>query len=357
MAKRSLCALFCLGAWLSVAASYRTPNFVVDAPNAQIAQQVGQYAEHYRREKAMLWLGYEMPQWPQPCPLRVTITMGGSGGATSFGFDRGQVLYQKMQIEGTLERLLASVLPHEVTHTVFAFYFRQPVPRWADEGGSVLSEDQLERNRHDKLVRNMLNNRRAMPLRRLFALKEYPPDVMVLYAQGYSVTDFLVGKSSRPEFLNFIADGLQRGWDQSVQTHYGYRNVDELEQAWLQHLKNTKQQPPTEVASRDPKSPGAAADAASREPKSPTTADAARQVVVRQTVPPAQPFEPGSEPVYRGAAPESDASFRPAARKNRPAPPALEPMKKAPPLARLGPPQFVPLDRSGVPMAMPGYSD
>ena len=71
-----------------------------------------------------------------------------------------------MHIEGTLERLLASVLPHEVTHTVFAFHFRQPVPRWADEGGSVLSEDEIERKRHDRLVRNILNNRRAMPLRR-----------------------------------------------------------------------------------------------------------------------------------------------------------------------------------------------
>ena len=33
-------------------ARYQTANFVVDAPNAQVAQQVGQYAEHYRKEKA-----------------------------------------------------------------------------------------------------------------------------------------------------------------------------------------------------------------------------------------------------------------------------------------------------------------
>ena len=40
-----------------------------------------------------------------------------------------------------MERMLHSVLPHEMTHTVFAHHFRYPVPRWADEGGSVLSED------------------------------------------------------------------------------------------------------------------------------------------------------------------------------------------------------------------------
>src|SRR5262249_42970252 len=50
----------------SMGATQRTPNFVVTAPTPQIATQVGQYAEQYRREKAQLWLGEEMPQWPQP---------------------------------------------------------------------------------------------------------------------------------------------------------------------------------------------------------------------------------------------------------------------------------------------------
>ncbi len=163
------------GVWPPWAPRYRTPNFVVEAPTPEIAQQVGQYAEHYRKEKAMQWLGQEMPQWPEPCPLHVTVTMNGSGGATSFAFDHGHILGQDMHIEGSLDRLLASVLPHEVTHTVFAYYFRQPVPRWADEGGAVLSEDDIERNRHDQLVRQILNTPgRAIPLRRLFSLTQVP---------------------------------------------------------------------------------------------------------------------------------------------------------------------------------------
>lgn len=322
MARRPLSVLcVLLGASLSLAATYRTPNFVVEAATPQIAQQVGQYAEHYRKEKALQWLGTEMPRWGQPCPLRVTVTMGGSGGATSFAFDSGRVLSQKMHIEGTLERLLASVLPHEVTHTVFAYHYRQPVPRWADEGGSVLSEDDIERKRHDRLVRNILNNRRAMPLRRLFALKEYPPDVMVLYAQGFSVCDFLVGRSSRPAFLNFIADGMRSGWDNAVQQHYGFRNVEELEQAWLQHLRDTKQQQPTEVARGVP-------------PAGTTTSALADQVVVRNTVPPAAPLDDAPGPIYRGVAPTPDErgqSFQPTSR---------QPVPMDGPVVRLGAPQF-----------------
>ncbi|MGE3803805.1 MAG: hypothetical protein AB7K24_03915 [Gemmataceae bacterium] len=275
--------LILIGILGSMGAQYRTPNFVVDAPTPQIAQQVGQYAEHYRKEKAMQWLGYEMPTWPQPCPLQVKVTMGGAGGATSFAFDQGQVLGQHMTIEGSLDRLLASVLPHEVTHTVFAFYFRTPVPRWADEGGSVLSEDDQERQRHDQLCRNILNHGRQMPLRRLFALREYPDDVMLLYAQGYSVTDFLVGKSNRQTFIRFVAQGMREGWDSASRT-YGYRSIEELEQAWLQHLRDTKR-PPAQFARN--------------------TADPDHRLLVRQTVPP-QPVLSPPAPVFRGQTPMPD---------------------------------------------------
>jgi hypothetical protein len=332
MTRRLLNLIPLLGAFLSLGAgSYRTPNFVVEAATPAIAKQVGDYAEHYRREKAMLWLGREMPQWPEPCPLRVTVTPGGSGGATSFAFDRGQVLGQNMHIEGTLERLLASVLPHEVTHTVFAFHFRQPVPRWADEGGSVLSEDEVERKRHDQLVRNILNNRRAMPLRRLLSLRDYPQDVMVLYAQGFSVCDFLVGKSSRPAFLNFVADGMSKGWDLAARTHYGFQNVEDLEQAWLQHLRDTKQRPPAEVAQGPTWRPSTSASPVSQE------------ILVRQTAPPVPPLDGLRPSTARGAAPRPedapDQTFRPTG--FVPSPPVtLGTPVPAPPMVRLGQPDF-----------------
>src|SRR5580704_2042725 len=152
MVTRRLLFFVLAGIFTSMGASYRTQNFIVEAPTQEIAERMGQWAEYYRRDKAIQWLGREMPPWPEPCPLRIKVTRGSAGGATSFNFEHGQV-WQTMEIEGTLERLQNSVLPHEVTHTVFAHYFRCPVPRWADEGGAVLSEDELERNNHDLMVR------------------------------------------------------------------------------------------------------------------------------------------------------------------------------------------------------------
>src|SRR5262249_16855750 len=149
-----------------------------------------------------------------------------------------------------------------------------PLPRWADEGGAVLSEDDVERNRHDQMVRQILNAGRAIPLRRLLVLKEYPSEVMALYAEGYSVTNFLVSKSSRPAFLNFVAEGMRGGWDAALQKHYQMRNVEELEQAWLTQLRNPKKQP-VQLADN------------TRSP----SGDGSPHLVVRQTVPPIQPFD------------------------------------------------------------------
>jgi hypothetical protein len=314
-----------------LAAMYRTTNFVVNAPTPQLAQAFGQWAEYYRKEKAQLWLGHEMPNWGQPCPLHVTITMDGPSGATTFQYARdasghGFVADQDMKIQGPLDRLIYSVLPHEITHTVFAYYFRCPLPRWSDEGGSVLSEDDLERERHDKIVRQILNSGQQIRLRNLFPMREYPRDVMCLYAQGYSVVDYLVKRSDRQKFLQFIAYGMQNNynnWDNAARSFYGHNSIEELEGAWLKYLRDTKGQPHMQLAQNRGGTP---------------TVAAAGQTVVRLTVPPVQPLQP--TPVYRGQAPEQEGPrWGPAGGAPRYLPDVPAP---APAQVHLGQPQFGP---------------
>jgi hypothetical protein len=337
MASRPAIILVLAGALASLGATYPTANFLVEAPDQAFAKQIGDAAEHYRRQKAMEWLGYEMPTWGRRCPLRVTVTGNGSGGATEFQFDNGRILSINMHIEGTADRLIASVLPHEITHTVLAYYFRTPLPRWADEGGSVLSEDEQERAMHDHTVQQILRTPgRSIALRRLFTLMQYPNDVMVLYAEGYSVTNFLVGLGGRQTFLSFVAQGMQNNnnnWDAALRSHYRFRSVEELEGAWVQHLRSGRQQP-TQLAS------GRGAIA--------TTSSASR-VVVRQTAPPAQPILGPPQPIYRGQMPD-EPEARPAPRPDYRQPPAPPPQPMngpqpgyqvpPPPAVRLGAPEY-----------------
>ena len=137
-----------------------------------------------------------------------------------------------MTVEGRLDRILASALPHEITHTIFAAYFGGPMPRWADEGASLLSEDLVERQRHDQISVDLFARRGEMPLARLFVVENYPRDLMGFYGQGYSISRFLIEMGGRPRFLEFVRDGMKDGWDTAARAHYQLANVRELDRAW-----------------------------------------------------------------------------------------------------------------------------
>lgn len=228
-------ALLLCGSLLADAAVYRTPNFVVTAPTAEIARRAGKTAEAWRKKLAVEWLGKEMPDWYRPCRVRVDVGQIGAGGATTFSFDRGHVFGWNMRVQGTLQRILDSVIPHEVSHTVFASFFRRPLPRWADEGAATLVEHESEQRVQLLRLKQVLGTREQFPLRKLLMMKDYPRDmhqVLVLYAQGFSLADYLVQKAGRRTYLKFLDDAYRNGWDAALKRHYGFARVESLEKQW-----------------------------------------------------------------------------------------------------------------------------
>src|SRR5262245_13943237 len=97
--RRSLFATLALLSAISTAdaANVKTTNFIVETARQDDAEEFARLAEHYRKQKAIEWLGKEMPTWRQPCRLRVIVRAEGAGGATTFDFN-GQTVYQEMQI-------------------------------------------------------------------------------------------------------------------------------------------------------------------------------------------------------------------------------------------------------------------
>src|SRR5207245_307951 len=155
-----------------------------------VARQVGEAAESCRKKIARLWLGRELPAWSEPCVLEVQRSPAGRrGGYSTFYFDGGRVLGQRLQLKGSLKEILPQVLPHELTHSILANHFGRPVPRWADEGTAILGEDEAEKNRRDAQMMSFLGNQdRAYVLCELFDLHHYPHDLRVFYTQSYSIT-------------------------------------------------------------------------------------------------------------------------------------------------------------------------
>ncbi len=143
-----------------------------------------------------------------------------------------------MRVQGTEQRILDSVLPHEVTHTILATHFRRPLPRWADEGACTTVEHMAEKKKQQNMLITFLKTNKGISFSQMFAMKDYPPDVLPLYAQGYSLARFLIDQGGRKKFVNFVGDGLRReDWTGAIARNYGYKSLGQLQDKWLDWVK------------------------------------------------------------------------------------------------------------------------
>ena len=215
----------------------QTPNFRVYARSAQLANDIARVAEDCRKQLAIHWIGHELPQWPEQCPIAVNDGPNRPAeGETKYSLVPGGVANFNMSVAGTPERIMDSVLPHEITHTVIASHLAKlgkPVPRWADEGACTTVEHQSERRKHEIMLVQFLSQGKGIPFKDLFALENYPPDMMPLYAQGYSLSCFLIAQGGPRHFVKFLERGMDtKNWVAATEEFYGYPMLGKLQVAW-----------------------------------------------------------------------------------------------------------------------------
>lgn len=215
-------------------AQHQSANFVVNAANPKLAVQIAEAAEKLRHDLAVEWLGAAIPDWPQACTITVQVDpLLAAGGATTTVYDHGNVFVWRMTIQGPVERIFDSVLPHEVTHAIFASHFRQQLPRWADEGGATNVELARQKTQYREMLLKCLRSGRGIAFDPMFAMTEYPADMMPLYTQGYALAEFLIDRGGRRKYVDFLSAGLKSGqWSAEVQRHYAIADLGELQTAW-----------------------------------------------------------------------------------------------------------------------------
>lgn len=299
MEARFSATLLILGAFCSLGASHRTENFIVRASSPQVSAGVAKAAEHFRKQLALEWLGRELPRWRHPCPIEVHVgPQYGAGGATSFRFQGREPIDWSMTIHGSYERVLDSVLPHEVTHTIFATHFGRPLPRWADEGACTTVEHISERSKQQNLLIRFLRNERGIPFNSMFTMTEYPQDMIPLYSQGHSVARYLIMQGGKRKFIEYVWDGMGLSdtklaamhysqklpagnmiqlWTAATKKHYGFANLSDLQVTWLNWVKQGRpaiQSAPREAIVTTPKNPAGSAGVADFDPAKPATGQA-----------------------------------------------------------------------------------
>ncbi len=236
-----------------ISCTSRTPNFIIQTNNPQLAGKFACALEYYRCKEAIEWIGQPLGatqnnprgrDWTHPAV--VTINVGpniGNGGATTFIFDRGEVSGWRMTLQGDEYGLLVSTIPHEVQHMISATNFRKPILRWIDEGISTSTENCDEKDKHRKMLIQFLRTNRGISFNQLFAMTEYPRDIMPLYAQGWSLTEYLLiqgggGCTSKRKLYDFLGEGLNtRDWNSALKKYYNINNIGELQNKWLDWVR------------------------------------------------------------------------------------------------------------------------
>ena len=87
---------------------------------------------------------------------------------------------------------------------------------------------------------------RGIAFSEMFAMTEYPADMIPLYTQGYTLAEFLIQRGGRRKYVDFLTAGLNSGqWSAEVQHYYGIADLGELQRDWSDWIDQgfSEQQP------------------------------------------------------------------------------------------------------------------
>lgn len=212
----------------SEVAGLRSENFLVNCQDKALQASTSHYAEVYRREIALQWIGEPQPRWSYPHIINVSkddphgennVVLNLTHKLDVYNVDETQILY--------------STLPHEVCHSVLLTYCGKSIPLWASEG-IAMSCERIEMGAKDPArFARMAEDR---DLREMFNRDTYPIFYKnAFYGQAFSVTQFLVERSGRKEFLAFIQQGKNSGWTEALEKTYQLDWATLQSEWWIWH--------------------------------------------------------------------------------------------------------------------------
>ena len=211
------------------------------------ARKLAESCEAWRSHLRKHWLGKaDTEAWSPRCVVvghshRATnLAAVGRGGQQSFGStwidtERGRSISGRRIDLLTDQRGTITALGHELTHVVIADAFdgRQP-PTWANEGIALLSDSTDKQSHHERDAATAVRSRVAFRCLELMTIDQYPsPDrIPAFYGQSASLVRMLCQRGQPHEFLNFLKQSEELGYDRALEQSYGISGSIELQRLW-----------------------------------------------------------------------------------------------------------------------------
>ena len=240
-------------------------NFRVFHDDPALASKVSQAAEAARAEVSRRWSGQGPARnWSPTCEIYLYPTAGqyaqmtgqpeDSPGFSTMGMNAGRIISRRVNLRADHPSMVAAVLPHEITHVVLADFFTdQQIPRWADEGLSVLSEPRDEQQRRAADLVNPLNSNRIFAVDALMNMDYPDPQYWGLYyAQSVSLSRFLVEQGSPAQMLQFLKAAQKEGYEAGLRKVYRIDGFADLQRRWLEYARGMAETRTAKVPSTEP---------------------------------------------------------------------------------------------------------
>jgi hypothetical protein len=213
---------------------------------ADMAEKAARLAEKTRVDMQMKWIG-KTDSWSPPCEIYLhdtadtysayTKVSRSLPGHSAIRLEAGKgVVERKIHVRCDDLNLFIGTLPHEVTHVVIAGQFGDKLPpRWADEGVAVLTEPRERIELHLRNLPAHNTGHQLFRVRDLMRMDDYPDSQQIgaFYAESVSVVDFLTRKREPAVFMQFVREGMSKGYDTVLKKYYGYDSFDALENDWM----------------------------------------------------------------------------------------------------------------------------
>lgn len=207
-------------------------------------EKLARLLESTKANQTQKWFGLVNEPWNPPCDVVIHKTASQYSSATgapstspghsTIKIESGRIVLRRIDLHSDDPNMAIGVIPHEATHIVLAGKFGQHlVPRWADEGMSVLSEPEDRVARHTNDLKRLAGKTGFFSIRTLMNQQDYPESKLMgtFYSQSVSVVQFLASIKGPRAFTAFLKDGLDLGYDRALERNYSI-SWEQLDSMW-----------------------------------------------------------------------------------------------------------------------------
>lgn len=196
------------------------------APSVEIADEADRILDRLAER-------YGSPKVWKPFPIYFRKYRGdGVAGYTLYSAPdvKEVVIYENFanSVGGTLD--------HELTHAFFFYFLNSNFDLFLNEGLAQNSEYR-RREALRQTVYRRYSNGEFWDLTELYGRNRYDGGLLI-YHQGFSVVDFLIGRGGSQWFAEFMTELVRTdNFDATLARFYGYKGIKELQTAWKRYVE------------------------------------------------------------------------------------------------------------------------